>query len=169
MRMTRLARGLWLMAAGALLVGPAGGCRRSAAAAGESGVPAVQAAESGVRVEIAADLTVVSGSRPIQVTVTAVNTSDERVIWGQGSSSCQLVLWVEVDGAEYRGDAARICTADYGDQGLEPGGVRREVFSWAGEVARGGSVERLEPGLYRLRGGAGRFRSEPLEVEVRGR
>lgn len=130
---------------------------------------AAEAAESGVRLEIAADLRVVSGSRPIQVTVTAVNESRERVVWGQGSSSCQLELWVEMEGAEYRGDAGRICTADYGDQGLEPGGVRREVFEWAGEVLRGGAVERLEPGVYRLRGGAGEFRSEPLEVEVRGR
>jgi hypothetical protein len=131
-------------------------------------VSAGAAAASGIRVEIAADLRVVAGSRPVQVTVTAFNDGQERVIWGQGSSSCQLELWVEVEGAEYRGDVGRMCTADYGDQGLEPGGMRREVFDWAGEVLRGGAVERLDPGVYRLRGGAGEFRSEPLEMEVRG-
>ncbi len=101
------------------------------------------------------------------ITVKAVNRGDERVVWGSGSSSCQLGLFVrDADGRDHSIDF-RDCTADFVEQGLAPGDSLSETFVWGGWIEVDGELRTLPNGEYRVYGVAGdRARSEPLLVRV---
>lgn len=107
---------------------------------------------------------------PALIEVTAQNTGDSRIQWGNGSSSCQLSLVVRVDGEDWRAIDRRGCTLDYAPQALGAGESRTETIPWGGEVLRKGSqgpVMRLEPGVYEVRGAAGDVASSaPVAVRV---
>lgn len=110
---------------------------------------------------------VVSPANPGEFTVTVQNTSAERITWGMGSSSCQLSLIVIADNVRHRADF-RACTDDLGEQGLNPGETRVEVFSWGGHVPDiEGQPFLLPDGRYRVVGAAGtRAESRALWVRV---
>jgi hypothetical protein len=98
--------------------------------------------------------------------VTAVNSGDERVVWGSGSSSCQLGL-VVLDARESHNIDFRVCTMDLVEQGLDPGESRTETFSWGGTIIVDQEIQVLPSGQYRVFGVAGdRGQSEPLLVTV---
>lgn len=122
-----------------------------------------------VRLEVTAvpNKTVANHADPVQITVTATNTGDERVVWGQGSSGCQLSLRVRVDGASLQALEDRGCTDDFVEQGLDPGETRAEAILWGGSVLDGDQVFALEPGTYEVRGAAGTVAfSPPGEITV---
>lgn len=98
--------------------------------------------------------TTVRPDAPITVTVTATNTSDEPIVWGQGSSSCQLDAVVAVGTDLFRIDI-RVCTEDLAPQGLDPGETRVEEWSWNGEILVQGTLDTLPPGDYRIWATAG--------------
>jgi hypothetical protein len=105
--------------------------------------------------------------------VTAVNRGDDRVVWGSGSSSCQLGLVVlDADGQRHSVDF-RDCTSDLVEQGLDPGESLTESFLWGGMILvpqePWSSLLPMQPlpaGRYRLFGTAGERESEPLWVTV---
>jgi hypothetical protein len=103
--------------------------------------------------------------RSSDVLVTVRNPTRFRIVWGRGSSSCQLSADVYADGAWVPLRSRRICTMDLADQGLDPGGSRGEVLVWDGLVVRGGVRETLPAGQYLVRGRAGDHgTSAPLTV-----
>lgn len=98
--------------------------------------------------------------------VTAVNRGDERIVWGSGSSSCQLGL-VVLDAASRRHNIDfRDCTSDLVEQGLDPGESLTETFLWGGIIAVDQEMQVLPTGQYRVVGVAGERQSPPLLVEV---
>lgn len=105
----------------------------------------------------------IRGPSPLAVT----NTGHERVTWGRGSSSCQLSMYVVVEGVRHS-ISHGICTANLGEQGLDPGETLTEVFEWGGEVHDiEGEPFLLPDGRYPLIGMAGgRAESRPLWVMV---
>lgn len=108
----------------------------------------------------------VSASEPVELTVTAYNQGERRVIWGRGSSTCQLDFSVEIGGTLYPGASRRACTDDLSEQALGPGERRRESFEWDGSVLRGGEIRPLPRGSYKVYGTAGPYRSAPLTLVV---
>jgi hypothetical protein len=96
-----------------------------------------------------------SPSDPALMTVTVINHTSTRVVWGTGSSSCTLGGAVRVGGTWLPILAERICTEDMAEQGLDPGKARTEAFSWFGAVRRNGRTEFLPAGTYEARGEAG--------------
>jgi hypothetical protein len=110
---------------------------------------------------------VVSPMEPGSFAVTADNLRDERIVWGSGSSSCQLGLTVEDADGLWHDIDFRECTADVVEQGLDPGESRTETFLWGGWIVVDEQIRTLPSGQYRVRGGAGgREESEPLVVRV---
>ena len=98
--------------------------------------------------------------------VTAENSGSERIVWGMGSSSCQLGLAVIVADERYE-IATRTCTGDFVELGLDPGGTRTEVFLWGGEIIVDDEVVVLGPGRYQVFGYAGeRAESKRIWVTV---
>lgn len=124
--------------------------------------------EGGLDMTAQADGTVVSAIDTLEVSATAVNVGSERVVWGQGSSSCQFDLMVAVNGVRRRAAAVRVCTADRTEHGLDPGESRTEILPWTGLVFDvDGEVERLPPGSYSVRAVAGSKGSSPeAAIEV---
>ncbi len=107
-----------------------------------------------VAVDVTGDL-LVSPDNPATFRVSAVNRSRQRVVWGMGSSSCQLGLVVHVSANERHRIDHRACTADLVEQGLDPGRSRTEAFTWGGEVLEGNEMRVLDPGRYGVVGVAG--------------
>lgn len=115
----------------------------------------------------------VSPNEEAEFHVTAVNRGDERVVWGSGSSSCQLGLVVlDADGGRHNIDF-RACTDDLAEQGLDPGESRSETFLWGGTIlvqqppwSSLPPLQALPAGQYRLVGMAGEHESAPLLVTV---
>lgn len=108
-----------------------------------------------------------SSSEPAELTVTAVNRGDSRVVWGKGSSSCQLSAVVRVGRRDLEAVTPRVCTDDLAEQGLDPGESRAETLEWGGAVVLDGRVEVLLSGLYEVRGAAGSEAvSDPVEIRV---
>jgi hypothetical protein len=98
--------------------------------------------------------------------VSAVNRGDERVVWGSGSSSCQLRL-VVLDNSGRRHDIDfRACTDDWVEHRLDPGESITETFLWGGQIMVDQEMEALPSGEYRLIGVAGERESPPLTVRV---
>jgi hypothetical protein len=112
-------------------------------------------------VRLAADGAAVAPDATITMTVTATNTSSAEVVWGQGSSTCQLGAEVLVGGTWRPMRAIRGCSRDAAPHRLGPGEARTETWPWRGEVIVGGSVEPLPPGRYAVRGRAGAVAASP--------
>ncbi|MDH3456278.1 MAG: hypothetical protein OER90_05500 [Gemmatimonadota bacterium] len=96
----------------------------------------------------------VAADAPVRITVTAMNLGDP-VVWGQGSSSCQLGAVVRVGSDDYPTDIGRGCTEDLVPQGLGRGESRTEWWEWNGVVVNGIALDTLMPGSYEIRGLAG--------------
>jgi hypothetical protein len=110
---------------------------------------------------------IVSPDEPEEFHVMAVNHGDERVVWGTGSSSCQLGLVVlDADGERHSIDF-RMCTADLVEHGLDAGESRTETLLWGGTIMVDQEMQILPAGQYRVFGVAGdREQSAPLLVTV---
>ncbi len=110
---------------------------------------------------------VVSPDEPGEFRADIENTGDTRVVWGTGSSSCQLDLFVIASGRHHRIDS-RVCTADLVEQGLGPGEHRTELFEWDGRIPDGGNAWVVLPeGTYAVYASAGdRAQSDRLQVRV---
>lgn len=109
---------------------------------------------------------VVSPDEPGTFRITVTNAGDERVVWGRGSSSCQLTAEVLVGAVRHRIDF-RSCTADVVEQGLDPGQRRTEEFEWGGQIREGGELVTLADGEYVIVGRAGdRAASGPVRIVV---
>lgn len=118
-----------------------------------------------VAVDIVGDVVIRPGQEAV-LEVTATNRSSQRVVWGMGSSSCQLGLVVLVD-RQTRSIDFRVCTDDLVEQGLDGGERRAEAFRWGGQVVSDGETTMLPPGRYRVFGVAGdRGSSAPLRVTI---
>ena len=105
-------------------------------------------------VDVEGDL-VVSPDEPGTFRIIAENAGGERIVWGMGSSSCQLGLEVEFDGRRHPA-GGRICTADLVEQGLDAGESRTEEVEWDGAVPDiEGQPFHLPEGRYRVFGVAG--------------
>ncbi|NIN98771.1 MAG: hypothetical protein GTN93_21200 [Anaerolineae bacterium] len=126
--------------------------------------------EENLEVRISASASVASPSDPVTLTVTAENRGGSRVLWGKGSSTCQLTTVVRVEGREYPApDITKVCTADLVEAGLDPGETRTEVFHWRGHATLPDTFGVLLPGKYEVRGAAGnKARSAPVVIEVMG-
>ncbi|NIM48814.1 MAG: hypothetical protein GTO22_06070 [Gemmatimonadales bacterium] len=149
----KLSKQLSPVLAGILLIGPTG-CSDPFGA-------------DGLGLTISVSDTEVQPGVPVIITVTAMNLGDS-VVWGQGSSSCQLGAVVRVGLDEHRIDL-RVCTDDLAPQGLGPGESRTEEWPWAGEMRVDDTIETLQPGEYEIRGIAGELsRSGPRTVLVVG-
>ncbi len=120
-----------------------------------------------VPVNVQGDLAV-SPSDPGTFVVSAENKGNSRITWGMGSSSCQLSLFAVADDIRHRIDS-RVCTADFVEQGLNPGERRSETFQWDGHIPDiEGQPFLLPEGRYHVIGAAGsEGESEPLVVTVR--
>jgi hypothetical protein len=101
-----------------------------------------------------ASSTTVRPDSPITLTVTAKNTSGERIEWGRGSSSCQFAAFVAVGTDVFRIDI-RACTEDLAPQGLDAGETRTEAWTWNGEIVVEGRLDTLPTGDYRIWATAG--------------
>mgnify|MGYP001152457493 CR=1 FL=1 len=103
----------------------------------------------------------------VTITVEARNSGDSPIEYGRGSSSCRLDAVVRVNDIDVPASVHRACLKDLGPWILAPGERRRERLFWTGAVAAPDTTYRLQPNTYELRGAAGPFLSEPVEVEVR--
>ena len=124
--------------------------------------------DTNFEVTISASSSFTSPSEPVTLTVKAENRGGSRVVWGQGSSSCQLGSLVRVEGRDFPApDLIRPCTADLVDFGLDPGESQTESWNWAGYIVRGDSTQLLPPGTYQVRGAAGNVAvSAPIDIEI---
>jgi hypothetical protein len=120
-----------------------------------------------ITVTIEADELLVSPTVPGTFRVRATNPTGARVDWGQGSSSCQLTLYVISEAGVRREAGARACTTDLVTQGLDGLQSRTEVFEWGGSAVVDGEIQQLPPGTYRLVGSAGdKGESQTVDVEL---
>jgi hypothetical protein len=118
-------------------------------------------------VTIEASQQVVSPSEYVTLTVTAQNRGPSRVVWGYGSSSCQLGAAVRIAGIDLPTHGVRACADDIAEHGLGPGESRQETWAWNGAVSGKQGPGYLAPGNYEVRGAAGAFLSRnPVNIEV---
>jgi hypothetical protein len=89
------------------------------------------------------------------VTLDATNLSDSVIVWGEGSSTCQLRAYVRTVVQLLRTSEDRGCTRDIVTWALYPRQTRREAFRWDGRVIRDGSIGSLPSGRYRVFAAAG--------------
>jgi hypothetical protein len=109
-----------------------------------------------------------SSQMPATVEISIVNLTNERIMWGRGSSSCRLGLRV-IDGPnEHSAFIDRMCTMDEGPYYLDPGESYTNSITWNGEVIdrKNRSRRSLSPGTYELIGVAGKYRSDPIGITV---
>jgi hypothetical protein len=120
----------------------------------------------GLGITITFSDSVVTPDQPVTVTVTVMNLGDS-VVWGRGSSSCQLGALVLTDMGEHRVDVGRLCTEDFGPQGLAQGESRTEQWPWAGEATIDGMTSSLLLNTYGVVAVAGTvLRSEPRVIRI---
>ena len=120
-----------------------------------------------LKVAISASASLTSSSDPVDITVRAENQGNSRVVWGYGSSSCQLHAFVRIGENDYVTLDPRKCTGDAVEQWLDPGESRAEGWTWVGEVWKDQEVEVLPPGRYAVYGGAGSWVStSTVRIEV---
>ncbi len=120
---------------------------------------------SGLELTLVVSDTIAGPDRPITLTVTATSTG-KAVVWGQGSSSCQLAAVVRVGGVDRPIDV-RACTDDLVLQGVAAGDTLTEAWSWKAEYAVDGALDTLPTGRYRLYTVAGDLeRSRGVVVRV---
>ncbi len=123
----------------------------------------------GLHVTASAERLTTGAEESVVVEVVARNTAAEPVVWGHGSSGCQMHLLVRVDGRDRKAVDARVCTMDYVAQGLDPGESRSERIPWDGRVLVDGSEKVLPRGEYELRAAAGDLEtSDALLIRVEG-
>jgi hypothetical protein len=111
--------------------------------------------------------TTVRPDAPSTLTVTAKNTGDERIVWGQGSSSCQFGAFVAV-GTDVFPIDIRACTDDLAPQGLDAGETRTETWTWNGEIVVEGNLDTLPTGDHRIwatAGAAARSNLKTISIE----
>lgn len=122
---------------------------------------------AGLRVTISASGHRTSRLDPVLITVTAENTGDSRVVWGYGSSTCQLGAVVRIGGTDYHSHEIRGCSRDVVELWLDPGQSRTENWGWRGGILTHKGGEVLPPGRYRLYGAAGSWlSSDGIVIEV---
>ena len=120
-------------------------------------------------VTISASGDVTSSSDPVVLTVRAENRSPNRIVFGYGSSSCQLHSFVRTSKTDYFIPDSRICTDDMSELSLDPGESRTEIWSWEGQVRKDRNIKVLPPGVYRVCGAAGTYVSgNSVRIEVLG-
>ncbi|MGH7599251.1 MAG: hypothetical protein ACREOI_23075 [bacterium] len=120
-----------------------------------------------VEVALAASAATVSSTNPVTINVTANNQGEGRVVWGRGSSSCQLGAVIQVGNENCRIDI-RACTSDLAEQGLEPGEHRNESWLWDGQIFQNNQAGPLPAGRYKIYGTAGGWLSKaPIEIEIK--
>jgi hypothetical protein len=106
----------------------------------------------------------VSSAHPIKVTIDITNMTDERILWGHGSSNCHHILLVVFNEEQYVAVISdRVCMMDESPHYLDPRETDSQTVVWAGEVRERGS---LSPGSYDLIGAAGFHRSVPITIVV---
>jgi len=124
--------------------------------------------ESDVQITMTISGDIISDSSPIEVRIIIQNLTDERIVYGGGSSSCRCHLLI-VDGHnEYRGYIPRFCTADHRPYNLEPGESKTCLLKWTGEILERDvrSRKRLAPGSYEMVGQTGRYESAPVAFRI---
>jgi hypothetical protein len=110
--------------------------------------------------------TLVGPDAPITLTVTATNSGDAPVTWGEGSSSCQFSAIVLV-GTDELPIGLRPCTMDLVPLTLGAGETRTESWEWRGDISPQGRLENLPSGEYRIQASAGTLvQSDPLIIRV---
>ena len=120
----------------------------------------------GFALTISFTYSVVTPDELVTVTLTAMNLGDS-VVWGSGSSSCQLEAFVRIGIDDRRLTGQRLCTDDMATQGLGPGESLMEHWQWGGEVLIGDRVDTLPEGTYQIVAAAGSAgRSEPRTIRV---
>lgn len=122
-----------------------------------------------LKITIEADGRIASPTDSVLLTVTATNQGSTRVVWGRGSSSCQLGAVVRVGATRVPAADLRACTEDLSEQALLPGESRTESWPWNGQVLRKTVIEPLAPGFYKVFGAAGPWQSDSwVVIEVEG-
>jgi hypothetical protein len=120
----------------------------------------------GLGITITFSDSVVTPDQPILVTITAMNLADS-VVWGTGSSSCQLNACVLIGAEERRIDVLRGCTDDLATQGLGRGEAITERWAWNGQALIEGVADTLHEGVYEVVAVAGEVaRSEPRTIRI---
>ena len=103
------------------------------------------------------------------MTVTAVNNTPGRVVWGSGHGLCELGGAVSVNGVWEPLLQNRLCLVAEAEYALEPGEQRTELWLWYGDVLRAGQAVPLPPGNYRVRAEAGAMGwSQQVTISVSG-
>ncbi len=110
--------------------------------------------KEGLRISLDVSDTRLRPDAPITLTITANNTGDEVIAWGEGSSSCQLSAVVLIDTDQFPIDL-RVCTMDLVPQELAAGETRTESWAWHGEFLVQGALDTLPHGEYRIQATAG--------------
>jgi hypothetical protein len=127
----------------------------------------IEADDSGVIVTLVLGDDTVSAIRPVELSVRIVNATDERILWGYGSSNCRLHCAVMIGEDELPAVIPRVCTMDSRPYYLDPGEHDTQTFTWLAEV-REDVNQPLPPGTYSIVGVAGRYRSSPETIVVTG-
>jgi len=115
-------------------------------------------------VTISSPDSIISHDGFVSLRVEARNEGANYLIWGHGSSSCQLGAIVEYNGLQYSVSEFRVCTEDLAEQGLAPGESRVETWLWDGQILSPNGPSRLPAGRYRLFGNAGSWLSRDCVV-----
>jgi hypothetical protein len=126
--------------------------------------------DSTVQISMTIDSNNASSSISVSVRMKIINLTNERILWGRGSSNCRIHLKVIEGHDEYSAYIPRTCTMDAGPYYLDPGQSYANSITWTGEVRErdSRSTKSLNPGSYELIGIAGRYRSAPISFTIYG-
>jgi hypothetical protein len=110
----------------------------------------------------------VSSAHPVEVTISITNMTDERILWGCGSSSCRLSFLVVDNDEVYKPYLRIMCTMDSRPYYLDPRATDTQKFIWSGRVHERGSNSNwyLPSGSYALIGVACAHRSSQVTIMV---
>ena len=117
-------------------------------------------------VDVTAEPAIFSAGESVTLTVLAENPTESRIVFGMGSSTCQLLSVVRFKDEDRGISVSRVCTADMSPWSLDPGERISESWVWTGEVVVDGVRQTLPLGTYELRGVAGDFIGSPISVEI---
>jgi hypothetical protein len=145
----------WILALSVLFTGA---CR-------EDAVVPISQIES-LNIVVSADPVTFSPGEAVTVTVEVENLTESRIMVPMTSSSCQFAAVIRYGDGDCVILDPRICTCDAPTVSFDPGECRTESWTWTGEIFVNGVPQRLPPGLYELRGVAGRFKGAPIIVDV---
>jgi len=120
-----------------------------------------------LKITISASAGVTSAAAPVTLFVRVENCAGTRVVWGYGSSTCQLNADVRIGRSYYPAVGHRYCTQDAIELGLDAGESRVENWRWKGEIMKDQEIVTLPPGRYEVHGSAGRWVSATsVRIEV---